>query len=635
MHCTAIILALVISIAGANAMPQADLYVSTKGNDAWSGKLSEPNAMRTDGPFVTIQRAQKAVRASAKSCTVLVREGTYELTSPLLFTPEDSNSTYAAYPGEKPVISGGRRLTGWKKSDDGRWTMNVSSGLYFRDLYVNGQRRSRTRLPKEGFYHAESLGQDVHDRFRYAEGDVKPWQNLDDVEVIAFNAWDELRFHIASINEKDRIITFTGSNNWPFGAWGQGSSRYYVENVPQELEPGQWYLDRKSGVISYRPMPGEDIKKAEVIAPVINELVRIHGEDKKPVEHLSLKGLSFQYAGWDLPKESYISIQAAVKIPGVIWVGNARNCTIEHCDISRVGQYGIDIASGSNMLVKENTIHDMGAGGIKLGAGDHNTITRNHLYDLGHTYLSAVGVWVGNSGHNTISYNHIHDLNYTGISVGWSWGYGPTLTAANIIEHNHIHNIGRGLLSDMGGIYTLGLSPESVIRYNLIHDVESFSYGGWGIYLDEGTSGMLVENNVVYRTRTGGFHQHYGKENLIRNNIFAFARDGQIQRSRPEEHTSFTFEHNIVYWSTGPLFHGKWDDGHYVVDRNIYWNTDGPPFDSLPGTPFEKWQEMGHDQHSVIADPMFADPEHGDFTLLEDSPAPKLGFKAIAGAGDR
>jgi len=640
---------LIVFATGAIAMPNADFYVSVKGNDAWSGKLSDPNETRTDGPFATIERARKAVRALRsdgipRRITVLIRGGTYTISKPLVFTPEDSGTkrgpiTYAAYPGEKPIISGGRRITGWKKAGDGLWTVDVPTSWYFRDLYVNGERRSRPRLPKEGFFYiVESLGQDVHDAFRYAEGDVKPWQNLDDVEIIAFNAWDELRFHIASIDEKARIITFTGANNWPFGAWGQNNARYYAENVLEAFDsPGQWYLDRKTGVLSYRPLPGEDMKKAEVIAPTMNQLLRVEGDPAKQnwVENLHLRGLGFRYAGWDLPKESYISIQAAVKIGGVIWVNGARHCSIQDCDISRVGQYGIDLAGAcQNNLVKGNTIHDMGAGGIKLGSGDHNQLTRNHIYDLGHTYLSAVGIWVGNSGHNLIARNHIHDLNYTGISVGWSWGYGPTLTVGNIIEHNHIHDIGRGLLSDMGGIYTLGLAPESVIRYNLIHDVQSFSYGGWGIYLDEGTSGMLVENNIVYRTRTGGFHQHYGKDNVIRNNIFAFAKEGQIQRSRPEEHISFTFEHNIVYWSEGPLFHGKWDDGHFNVDNNIYWHTDGPPFDSLPGTPFEKWQEMGHDQHSVIADPMFADPRKGDFTLLEDSPAPKLGFKPIVGAGD-
>lgn len=630
MHRLISAIALLIILAmEVHAMPQADSYVSPKGNDAWSGKLAQPNEMKTDGPFGSIERAQEAIRKLSHPGTVLIRKGTYQLAEPLVFTPEDSGDTYAAYPGEKPVISGGRRITGWVKNGE-LWTANVPTDWYFRDLYVNGERRFRPRLPKEGFFHiAEVISPDVKNAFRYAEGDLKPWQNPDDIEVIVFNAWDELRFHIASINEKDRIITFTGSNNWPFGAWGQNNTRYYVENVQEALdEPGEWYLDRNTGVLSYYPMPGEDMKKAEVIAPVVNELLSIRGDAEHQVEHLNLKGLSFRYAGWDLPKESYISVQAAVKIPGVIHIQDAKDCAIEDCDISHVGQYGIDIAGGSTMTIKGNVIHNMGAGGIKLGAGDHNLITRNHIYDLGHTYLSAVGIWIGNSGYNTVSYNHIHDLNYTGISVGWSWGYHDTLTKDNIIEHNHIHDLGKGLLSDMGGIYTLGVSPGTVLRYNLIHDVVSYSYGGWGIYFDEGSTGILAENNIVYRAKSTGFHQHYGKDNVVLNNIFALGTEGQMQRSRPEEHLQFTFERNIVYYTQGELLRGNWGGTSFHVDNNLYWNTSGPV--QFP----DDWKTRGMDVHSIVADPLFVDPEKGDFRLRPDSPALKLGFKPIEGAGD-
>ena len=613
-----------------HAMPQADFYVSPKGNDAWSGALPQPNEMKTDGPFASIERAQQAVRKLDRPGTVFIRKGTYQLTEPLTFTPEDSGDTYTAYPREKPVISGGRRITGWAKNGE-LWTANVRTGWYFSDLYVNNERRFRPRLPKDGFYHiAEVISPDVKNAFRYAEGDIKPWQNLDDVELICFNAWDELRFRIAKLDPETRTVTFTGSNNWPFGAWGQNNTRYYVENVRETLdEPGEWYLDRKTGVLTYYPMPGEDMRKAEVIAPVLNELLTVRGDAGKPVEHLVLKGLSFRYAGWDLPKESYISIQSAVKIPGVIHIQDAKDCSIEECDISHVGQYGIDIASGSNMLIKGNVIHNMGAGGIKLGSGDHNLITRNHIYDLSHTYLSAVGIWIGNSGYNTVSYNHIHDLNYTGISVGWSWGYGPSAAVGNIIEHNHIHDLGKGLLSDMGGIYTLGVSPGTVLRYNLIHDVVSYSYGGWGIYFDEGSTGIVAENNIVYRCKSAGFHQHYGKENIVRNNIFALGTEGQMQRSRPEEHLQFTFERNIVYYTQGNLLAGNWSGPtSYKIDNNLYWNTSGPV--QFP----DDWKTRGMDVHSIVADPLFVNTEKGDFRLKPNSPALKLGFKSIVGAGD-
>ena len=161
-------------------------------------------------------------------------------------------------------------------------------------------------------------------------------------------------------------------------------------------------------------------------------------------------------------------------------------------------------------------------------------------------------------------HNLIHDFYYTGISIGWTWGYGPALATNNTVELNHVHHIGvksdgdGPILSDMGGIYTLGKQPGTTIRNNLWHDIAGIRYGGWGIYFDEGSSGILAESNVVYRTTHGGFHQHYGETNIVRNNIFAFARDHQIQRTRPEPHRSFSFVTNIVYFDSGILLTGDW-----------------------------------------------------------------------------
>jgi parallel beta-helix repeat protein len=167
-----------------------------------------------------------------------------------------------------------------------------------------------------------------------------------------------------------------------------------------------------------------------------------------------------------------------------------------------------------------------------------------------------------------------------------------------------------------------------VIRNNVIHDVDSRGYGGWGIYTDEGSTGILIENNVVYRTKSGGFHQHYGKENVVRNNVFAFAREGQIIRSRKELHLSFTFERNIVYWNEGPLLGKTWSDDKFQLDYNLYWNSAGKPV-QFDGKPLADWQKRGQDVHSMIADPLFVDPAGGDFRLKDGSPALRLGFRQI------
>ena len=181
----------------------------------------------------------------------------------------------------------------------------------------------------------------------------------------------------------------------------------------------------------------------------------------------------------------------------------------------------------------------------------------------------------------------------------------------------------------MGGVYTLGISPHSVIRHNLIHDVYAFSYGGWGIYFDEGTTGMVAMDNVVYNTKTGGFHQHYGQDNLVSNNIFALARqDGQIIRTRAEDHRSFTFEHNIVYYRTGGLLGSNWSGDNYQLDNNIYWNAAGEPV-TFSGLSLTQWQQKGQDLHSAIVDPGFVDPEHGNFKFRSPTVAQRIEFRPI------
>ena len=650
----------------AKSVPPLRFYVALNGNDEWSGRRATRKGRSADGPFATIARARDAVREGGRSrpIEVCIRGGRYALDEPLAFAHADSGTeacpiTYKAHRREKPVVSGGTVITGWKATTvHGRkaWVAelpDVKKGKwYFRQLFVNGERRPRTRLPREGLYHFAGLvGANRKTRWgkgqvkmRFAEGHLSgKWHNLGDVEVIVHHLWSESRLPIKSVDDTKRIVEFDRRSVFKLAEDHRPEpGRYYVENVLEALDtPGQWYLDRRKGLLYYLPRKGETIRKTEIVAPRLPQLVRIEGsDDGRWVRHLHLQGITFANTEWELPDGCAGFAQAAVAVhgfphlpsgcPGAVTLRRVEHCSVRGCTVAHVGTYAVELeAHCKHNAVVGNTLTDLGAGGVKCCHGSsHSTVTDNEIAGGGRMFPSCVGIWVGKSSFNTVSHNHIHDLYYTGISVGWSWGYQTSSAHHNVVEWNHIHNIGQGVLSDMGGIYTLGDSPGTRLCHNLIHDVEAYSYGGWGLYTDEGSTGILLENNIVYRTKTGGFHQHYGRDNIVRNNILAFARLGQIQRSREEDHCSFVLDRNIIYWTEGPLLHGNWTNDHWTSDHNLVWNPAGHPFD-LAGRSLDAWQAAGHDLHSLIADPLFRAPETGDFRLKPNSPALTLGFQPI------
>ena len=187
----------------------------------------------------------------------------------------------------------------------------------------------------------------------------------------------------------------------------------------------------------------------------------------------------------------------------------------------------------------------------------------------------------------------------------------------------------------MGAIYLLGVATGTRLRYNVIHDVESRHYGGWGIYTDEGSSHVLIENNVVHSCQ-GSFDQHYGKDNIVKNNIFCLGSETQMRLLRPERHASFIFTNNIVYFREGTVWAVKIPEKGALINQNIYFDPGRKVMD-FGGRTFEAWQKEGQDRDSLIVDPRLRDPENSDFRLAKNSPALKIGFIPFSydGAGLR
>jgi len=648
-----------------------EFYVSPNGNDGWSGKVSEPNNARSDGPFATLEAARDAIRrmkgsgALLRPVTVYLRGGTHVLEEPFLLTDVDSGTnkapiTYSAYQNERPVISGGKRITGWRKSKRGEiWEAEISEvrngKWYFRQLFVNGIRRQRARTPNTGFFQVDGRTLAPKPlRLKFRGDDIKPSWAGSDTEIVMPRAWTVVRYHFSQVDAATHTMTLSGEDvRWV----DEKDAHYWVENTLDALDsPGEWYLDRHSGVLYYWPMPGEDLSQATVIAPRLQQLVRFGGGtwgssnsgesafSFEPAHNIRFIGLMFSYTDWTMPPDGYTDYQGGFDIPAAIEIRTSKDIEIRDSFFAHLGQFAIELGkSCQEIQIVGNEFADLGAGGIKVGepkgpnqgdeATTNNVISDNRLHSLGVVDPGAYAVWVGQSSNNTIVHNEIYDVPDIGIGVGWTWGYVPSGAYSNTIAFNHLHDIGGDVMGDLACIYLLGVQPGTVIHHNVCHDVKrsDVSYGGWGIYTDEGSSNMVIENNIVYRTQDGGFHHHYGQKNVIRNNVFALGQNAQLRRTDDEAGHSFDFEHNIVYWTDGILLQAAWKDYNFHFDNNLYYQTG---VGSLSDIKFgdwktDEWQEHGQDVHSIFADPKFVNPAGGDFSLQPDSPAFAIGFEPI------
>jgi hypothetical protein len=667
------------------------VHVAPAGDDAADGSRAKPVASLI-GARDAVRRLREAGRTGP--VRVVVADGTYRFAEPLVLTPEDGGNAeapvrYEAAPGAKPVFSGGRVITGFQPAKDGFWVAKVpdvaAGKWYFEQLWAGGRRAQRAiepdtnweeiaRLPAfpgakqrprnpdiDPFFFEDVVETDLgKGRFRQTSAvdqqvisllaPLSPAQ-LADVQLSVYHSWSNTRRFISAIDADRRTIITEGGkalhpwNLWKDLAWGS-KGYFHLENFLSALdEPGEWFLAR-DGKLYYKPRPGEDPASMEFVAPATDRFLQIQGDPASGrfVEHVQFKGLAFHHGQWLTPTGGYGPGQAAARLDeAAVMLDGARNVLFQDCEIAHVGVHGLWFRRGcSQCRVERCLFRDLGAGGVRIGETSipkntaeqthHITLNNNIIQSGGRIIAEGVGVLIHQSGDNNVTHNDIGDFYYSAVSAGWNWGFGNSLAKSNNISYNRLHHLGQGRMSDLGGVYTLGISDGTVISHNVIHDVYCWGYGGWGLYPDEGSSNILYENNLVYNVSDGGWHQHYGRYNTVRNNILAFSQTVQVRgtaQKKAGEHISFTFERNIVYFEQGELFGRTWQWGADVqvdLKNNIYWRTDGNDL-GCAGKSWAQWRAMGRDKGSIIADPKFVDPKKRDFRFASDEVIKQTGFQ--------
>ena len=648
-------------------------------------------------------RAAKG-QGDTSAWTVRVKPGHYALRETLVFTPADSGTKDApvSWVGEgEAVIAGGTEIKGWTQDAPGVWSAAIPVApdgrpAYFEQLWVNGRRADRARLPNTGYFNIRrpAIAPDAAAKGCYVENATitntevavladLPKDELPYAQMCVVHKWSFARRILREVDAMTTngltVRTWSPSPWHGWQNWNEKETLVHFENVRTAFDaPGEWFYDVKAAKVLYRPLPGEDMAKVTIVAPSakISQLVAFRGDPDKGayVHDVSFRNITFahsdvtpssgtairaehpavKFVGGGLgPTESW-QHQAASGSDGAVTLQGAQRISFEGCRVRNTGNYAMRFNDGctSNRVVG-CTLFDLGAGGVWMGSGvghvaKGETMKRRVIKTLaprstafnlidnctirqgGRFNPEGTGVAYTHVSDSKVLHCEIHDFFYTGVSVGWTWGFQGSIAQRNEIAFNKIYDLGKGIMSDMGGVYTLGTSYGTTVHDNVVHDVWSYSYGGWALYTDEGSEGIVMERNLCWNTTDGGFHQHYGAGCIIRNNVFAWNKMlGAVRMARQvvqDIPCTLNFVNNIVLVREGPLV-GRGPRGvGGIWANNLWWDVSGKP--ELDGLDWEKWAACGKETGGKYADPQFEDAAGYDFRLKSTSPAFALGFKA-------
>lgn len=519
------------------------------GDDAHDGTAA--------APFATIDRARQAVRHDLAAgpqrgdIVVEIAAGTYELAAPIRFAPEDSGRNahdvvYRAAAGAEVIVSGGRRVTGWRADGTtGGFSAALGTEIDFRQLWIDGRRAIRARTPNAGQM-LKLVDEKQADGFNLPRALLSGTTvRANEVEVSVLIAWMHKRLRIARVADTDRadvVRAVIAEPEWdavtkqPQGDRVYLGRNYWLENAPEFLDaPGEFYLDRTRGMVRYLPRDDENIARAEIIRPELESLIVLDGRLDAPVQHLRFEGLTFTYTGWTRPNRvGFVDVQANSlvpadvaaaadaqhrhglrkdRVPAAFQAFTADRIVIRGCRFARLGGTGVMFThGGDDNVIEGNSFFDVSAGGIEIGEDAarpnsprlfprRNRIANNFLTHIGEDYFGSVAILGYYTDASVIAHNEIVNVPYTGISQGWGWGSpaAPADSRANQITHNVVSRYMRRL-DDGGGIYTTDSLSGTEIAHNFVAHMQPpdrHTKAGGALYLDQFTSGVHVHDNVV------------------------------------------------------------------------------------------------------------------------------------------
>ena len=579
----------------------ADFYVSTVGNDQWSGKLSEPNEARTDGPFATVNRAKKAVRLIKKdlyrNIFVLIRGGEYQLASTEVFTTLDSHYdsfqiVYKAYPSENPIFSSDQKITGWQLAKSVTNLPAKAKGKVFvakmpemplgkerfYTLFDNGKLLTRAR--SNGFEPTKVMtggdgggvdwkGMVNSDRnsLWFPSGMIKNWTNLSDIEIfIQPNVGYVTNYlTLSSVDEKSGVAQTELPSTYPMGkidkhlhAMDGGSCR--VENVIDYLDsPGEWVVNTKEKLVYYWPENGTP---GHVTFPQLANYILVDGHESGGiVRNIAFKDLTFTRAEREVITTKDIGLQHEWdmwnKSNAMVQFRDVEFCELSNCRLTNSGSAGVrlDLHAQSN-LIKNNLIDYVGGTGIllcgygpgKLNVNKSNRILNNQIHHCGEFYYQSNGIMLSQSGENIIQNNKLHHLPYDAIVLSGTRPMFFMLKGQN--------------REQVGSLRTDEIAPEALyqddtLKYNFNNFVYFSQWPKSSPYYH--TRNNIVEDNEVFLVMQKCFDGNaiylsdVGDGNIIRRNYIHHLNGvGMQQAIRTDAFIkNTTVAENVIYNCNG------------------------------------------------------------------------------------